>query len=107
MFRIPGGRRSECRHQAKSSIANLRRVDGNSRLATPTTPPAPTVTGLVNCDPVNPCSQIRIASEVPNALECSQECFLGQVACFFAVFSQTIEQPINLTGPFLHQLFKG
>jgi hypothetical protein len=42
-----------------------------------------------------------------DALKGPQERFLGQVASFFTIFRQAIEQTVNLTRAFIHQFFKG
>ena len=63
-----------------------RRVERNGGIAAPAPPPAPTVPGLVNGDAINPGSQVRFAAESADALEGSQERFLGQVTSFLSIF---------------------
>ena len=103
LFRDRGRFRLQRRDQRRLPIRLSRRIERNGRIASPPAPPAPAISRLVNRDAVNPGSQIRFTAKVTNALEGPQERFLGQVASFFAVFSQAIKQTVNLTRAFVHQ----
>ena len=82
-------------------------IERNCRVAPAPAPPAPSVSRLVDRDPINPGSQVRLASEAADALKRPQKSFLCQVASFFAVFSQTVEQTIDFARALVNQLLEG
>src|SRR5205085_7334254 len=49
-------------------------------------------------DPVNPCFQIGVAPKALDTLKSAQESLLRQIARFFSVFRQAIEQAVNFAG---------
>jgi len=74
-----------------------------------TTQPAfqsPAISGLVDCDAINPGSQVRLAPESTDTLEGPQKRFLRQVPSLFAILSQAEEQSKNLRGAFRNQLLE-
>src|SRR5215204_5132605 len=95
LFRVRGTVAFQCRNERRLPASCFFSVDRDSGVTTPASPPTPSIARLVDRNPVNPGTQIRVAAKVNDALKRAKECFLCQVASLFAVFRQAIEQTVN------------
>src|SRR5262249_49903147 len=87
-------------------ILTVQRIQGYRRVPASPAPPTPTVTRLVNCDPVDPSAQVGITPEAGNVLKSPQKGFLRQVARLFSTFGQPVEEAVDLTGTVRDQLIE-
>jgi hypothetical protein len=83
------------------------RVQRNRRIPPPSSPPAPSITRLIDRDAIQPRFQIGVAAELLYRLKRAKKSLLGQVARFLSVAGQPEEQGIYVSRSFRNQLFEG
>src|SRR5205085_12143334 len=79
------------------------RIERDGHIAPAPAPPTPTVARLIDGDAIEPSAQVCVAAKVRDGAEGLQESLLRQVARFFRVFRQAIEQRVDVGRTLAHE----